>query len=558
MRIESIEWRNFTSYGNKLQKISFDTTTGNFFLVVGGNGSGKSSISEIIQFALYGKVTNKRIGDIVNRFNNNLQVRIVLWKDKKTKIIIDRGLSPSHLKLSINNKEYDQAGKKNINNYIEDDIIQIPFYVFNNIISLSINDFKSFLNMSANDKRMIIDKIFNLDIINNIKILVRDEIRNIKNNIYLIDKELELLSGQIDTANLELERIKNLNLLNEKTNKENIQKEILTLKEQQNKIRDEITEISKKELKFTDRLNQIQLKRQTAVVEYNNFKKQHTLLSLDKCPTCEQSFNTESIHTLLNDVIKKEQERSAYIKRTDDAIIDIKAIKKKIYAIKKKAERTEANITFNLSDLRTQENERNKSKKTSLETNYINKTIDKLNETKDTKNVAKDTNIHQENFLHNVEQVYGDNGIKQLALQRIVPSLNIEIDSILSKMHLQYKVIFDSNFEPTIRHLGYNVTQHQLSTGERKKIDFAILISLLRLLKIKNPNMNLFFLDEIFASLDTDSVHHVLQILSEISTDLFINIFVINHTILPSELFDYKITVQKTNNFSDIELTKID
>jgi ABC-type cobalamin/Fe3+-siderophores transport system ATPase subunit len=41
MKIKNIEWRNFGSYGNKLQKIEFDSQQGNFFLIVGANGAGK-------------------------------------------------------------------------------------------------------------------------------------------------------------------------------------------------------------------------------------------------------------------------------------------------------------------------------------------------------------------------------------------------------------------------------------------------------------------------------------------------------------------------------------
>lgn len=41
MKIKSIEWKNFGSYGNKLQKIEFIDNQGNFYLVLGQNGSGK-------------------------------------------------------------------------------------------------------------------------------------------------------------------------------------------------------------------------------------------------------------------------------------------------------------------------------------------------------------------------------------------------------------------------------------------------------------------------------------------------------------------------------------
>jgi predicted ATP-binding protein involved in virulence len=40
MRIKKIEWRNFSSYGNKTQKIEFEEES-NLYQIVGENGSGK-------------------------------------------------------------------------------------------------------------------------------------------------------------------------------------------------------------------------------------------------------------------------------------------------------------------------------------------------------------------------------------------------------------------------------------------------------------------------------------------------------------------------------------
>jgi len=96
-----------------------------------------------------------------------------------------------------------------------------------------------------------------------------------------------------------------------------------------------------------------------------------------------------------------------------------------------------------------------------------------------------------------------------------------------------------------------------LSTGERKKMDFAILLALVRLLKIKHSGMNLIFLDEIFSSIDADGIFHILEILKSNTTELNLNIFVINFSPLPSEQFDYKIEVKKLNNFSNLYIEKM-
>jgi len=50
----------------------------------------------------------------------------------------------------INGIEFDKAGKKSVQDYLEEEVFGIPYHVFKNIIILSVNDFKSFLTMSNN------------------------------------------------------------------------------------------------------------------------------------------------------------------------------------------------------------------------------------------------------------------------------------------------------------------------------------------------------------------------------------------------------------------------
>jgi DNA repair exonuclease SbcCD ATPase subunit len=166
MKILKIAFQNFKSYGNKKVTLDFEKEFNNKLVLLSGlNGFGKSTLKEVFEFAAYGRVDGFTLSDLPNRTNRALYVYIkFLAKGKK--IEIERGISPSVFKLKINGRDYDEAGKKNIQAYIENELFEIPYHIFKNTMALSINNFKSFLTMTPKDKREIIDRIFGFDILN--------------------------------------------------------------------------------------------------------------------------------------------------------------------------------------------------------------------------------------------------------------------------------------------------------------------------------------------------------------------------------------------------------
>ena len=97
-----------------------------------------------------------------------------------------------------------------------------------------------------------------------------------------------------------------------------------------------------------------------------------------------------------------------------------------------------------------------------------------------------------------------------------------------------------------------------LSTGERKKADFIIIIAIIKILKLRFPQLNLLFLDELLSSVDQDGIHNILKILSGVIKESKINCFVINHTPLPHEIFDKKIQIYRENGFSKFNIEIIE
>jgi DNA repair exonuclease SbcCD ATPase subunit len=102
--------------------------------------------------------------------------------------------------------------------------------------------------------------------------------------------------------------------------------------------------------------------------------------------------------------------------------------------------------------------------------------------------------------------------------------------------------------------MGIEIPVQTLSTGEMKKVDFVVLISIMKLMKLKFSSINLLFLDELFSSVDPDGVTSILKVLQKNSKEMGLNIFVINHAPMPHEIFDWKIDIKKTNSFSSMTI----
>jgi len=553
MKIRKIEWKNFSSYGNKKQVLDFPESAC-LFQVVGENGAGKTSISQVISFCLYGKVEGKKLGDIPNRINGNTWTRVEFESNGKN-ITVERGLEPSFFSLYIDGVKYDQSGTKNVQDYLADDLIGIPFYVFNNTISLSINDFKSFIKMSPQDKRAIVDKIFGFHILNQMREALKGETKRIK-------ETLDVLSGKLQSAEKSIEKseAEMTSLLS--TIEQETKDELATLNENLEKFRtiqslhsEKISEFKTYEQEISDLVTSSSRSLIEARTKYQDLERRLSLYESEKCPTCESSLESE-FHQALKGSLTSERDSSlTSFNNCETALNDVKLketeMKSKKLELQSKGTKIDLRIREVLSEI-----QRLESSNRDKQVESLKRIVESLEQDKN--KLEADTIKTQEKnlWIKLLDDVLSEKGVKQMAIKTILPSLNSEILDLLRDMHLDYQVVFDEEFKASLYHMGVEIPIQSLSTGEMKKVDFVVLISIMKLMKLKFSTINLLFLDELFSSVDPEGVHSILQILRKNSRDMGLNIFVINHAPMPHEIFDWKLDVSKTNNFSSIKIDK--
>ena len=557
MKIRSISFKNFGSYGNKSQNITFDDQVGNFFLVVGSNGAGKSTISDVIKFGLYGKVDSKSLRDIPNRFNGNAHVKIVVEKNPTTLVTIERGLAPSVFRLFINGVEYDQAGKKNMQEFLEEEILGIPYYVFNNMISLSINDFKSFISMRVHDKRMIIDRLFGLEIIGAVKWKVRYQIKLLKEQAENIITEISVLERTIQKSNEELDMLNEKLKIAGEERKEELLENLNKLTTYIEKAQGGLSLIEDKDKDLSESLETWNKSTSKLEWECRHRTEKISLYEKGKCPTCENDLSTDYYQGILQEYRKQNLDAKEEIDQIKALQIDLQEKRKQLKGLYDETNRKKITAKAKIDGIHSELTKMNASNGSDEQTSSLKNIIDDSQKKQEEAKVRKDVEERKANFYKIVEDIFGDKGIKLLALRRILPLLNAEIKRVLADLNMDYRVTFNEEFEADIQHLGFKVAPEQLSTGERKKIDFAALISLIRMMKMKFAGVNLVFLDEIFSSIDSDGIYHILGVLHKTCKDLNLNIFVINHSQLPTEIFDYRLEIAKNNGFSNVTVEKI-
>ena len=552
MKIKSIEFKNLFAFGEELQTITYGDS-GNLVLLQGKSGVGKSGILQLPTLLLYGKLPKISKPAIANRINKNGYLKGVIESHGITYEII-RTFAPNSISITKNGIDVNNFGVKDAQDWIDNEIVEIPYITFANLISISMSKFKSFLTMSPYELKQIVDRVFSLEIINYVYENIKKDVRELGNSINNKNSELFSLTNSLNTAKNELER------LTEKIKDSSNAKEIEENTEKINGYSDKIQKCVELYKKIAVRSQEIinsssEIKKKISRNEYDiaQIENKIKLFNNDKCPLCGTSFESDNFKIIkeqLKTLYDKKQELS---KEFNSNLEDIQTESGKIKEYLNKITQQSNLMSAEVTKLTNRNNVIISTIKSSGEFQSVNNIIEKT--TKSINSVKKELDalnddINDRNILLDI---YSIEGVKQQVIDSYLPQLNEEIKNGLLLLNFPYQVSFDSKFNPKLFDMGQEIPSETLSDGERTRVDVIILCAMFKLLKRRYPSTNIMFIDELLSFLDPQNIEHMIQYIKNFAIEMKLNVYIVTHVEMENELFDKNIEVYRENGFAKIK-----
>jgi DNA repair exonuclease SbcCD ATPase subunit len=562
-----VRWKNLLSTGNYFTEINLSNNSNT--LIVGENGSGKSTMLDALCFGLFGKPfrdINKP--QLLNSINNKDCVVEIEFDTGNKSYKIIRGIKPNMFEIYCNGELINQeAASRDYQEYLEKFILKLNYKSFTQIVILGSASFTPFMQLRPADRREIIEDLLDIQIFSTMNGLVKDRLSNNKDLLANKKHETDLNQQKFDMQKKHIDELKQNNDDKVKEYETEIQCNNNTVSTLLSNVTILSTEVESLHTIVANKIEtETKVKKITKLesqIESNlsKFRKDIGFFqSHDNCPTCRQTiameFKEEELTNLGTKVTECEHGLTQLEQKLNEEQIKLNEIAEKQKELNtKQVEIATLNTTITetnkmIARLQKMVNELKESKtvsdKEENELTVINDCLTSLRS-------QIRTLIDEKTYLEVASGLLKDSGIKTKIVKQYLPVINKLVNKYLASLDFFVNFNLDESFKETIksRHRD-EFTYNNFSEGEKQRIDMALMLTWRAVAKLKNSsNTNLLILDETFdSSLDANGTEELMKILHMLEG---VNLFVISHKgDILQDKFANVIRFTKEKNFSRI------
>ena len=568
IKFTHLRYKNFLSTGNNFTEI--DLTRHKHTLIVGQNGSGKSTMLDALSFGLFGKAhRNINKTQLINSINGKASMVEVEFEIGQSRFKIVRGDRPVKFEIWKNDEMINQSShSKEYQRILEQNILKLNHKSFHQVVVLGSSNFVPFMQLNPGLRRGVIEDLLDIGVFSRMNQLLKEETNAIKENLKDISYQIDLSKNKVETQK---KYISDVSILTEE-NRRNYELRISESQSFIDELQAENSELSvgldesvsqaEQGLRLLqDRKQDLLLRSQDRKSNIRDLEKRITFFSENAtCPVCDQAISDGHKSEILLSTQTDRDRRKAEIKQIG---VEGQGVESEI------AEQTSVlstlrdrvhKLTSNSKEIATYQNQirsyqEHIEKEVGADLEKANADLAILkNELLDLKDSKLKTS-EEFSYKMAIAEMLKDTGIKTKIIKQYLPVMNKLINQYLQV--LDFYVHFDLNeeFNETIRSRHRDeFTYESFSEGEKQRIDLSLLFTWRQIAKMKNSvSTNLLILDETFdSSLDHDGVDNLIKILYTLGDST--NVFIISHKgeILDGK-FENKIEFIKDKNFSRIK-----
>jgi DNA repair exonuclease SbcCD ATPase subunit len=565
---KKIKWKNFLSTGNTFVEI--DLRNSQLTLMIGANGSGKSSMLDALCFSLFNRPFRQiKKEQIVNTINNG-DTLVELEFQVGTKMYkIIRGIKPNIFEIYCDGVLQNQdASSVDYQNVLEDQILRLNYRAFKQIAVLGSSSYQPFMQMRPRHRREVVEEILDIRVLSHMDSLTRNQQTELGKKIVEARHQCDLIESKYELETRHFEELKNRSIgdIDIKKNKlqqnddakEQYLRKISKLDGEYKKLEEDIKEKDKVESKRK------QLEKLETKIEQNLHTHEKSLKFFeenDNCPTCTQKiqpeFKDEKIDyekkklVTLNDGMK---DLVKELSKVENKITDLNKISNKMYDINIEMSKLNTSIDEIKKFSDSLHNEilllEGKEEDSKDVEGQLQELKTQLEETK----LELNKIVEEKKYIDVIREILSDKGAKAKIIKKYLPIMNTLINQYLQSMDFFVNFHLDEEFNETVKSRHRDVFDYNsFSEGEKMRIDLALVFTWRSIAKMKNSaNTNLMVLDEIFdSSLDGQGTDDFFKIVRKMEKE---NIFIISHKgDILFDKFTNIIKFEKEHNFTRLQ-----